>query len=116
LAPQGKHLISTELGRQFIDAIPSAVKDPVLTAKWEQALANIESQHIDKERFLGSLQNWIIRQVEEAKSGQIQITITASVDSKPASMPKSSRRDSRTQTRSRSSSPQEKPRTTRATA
>lgn len=116
LAPQGKHLISTELGRQFIDAIPSAVKDPVLTAKWEQALANIESQHIDKERFLGSLQNWIIRQVEEAKSGQIQITITASVDPKPANAPKSSRNASRTKTRSRGSSPQEKPRTTRTTA
>lgn len=75
LTPQGKHLVSTELGRQFIDAIPAEVKDPVLTAKWEQALANIEMRQIDKDRFLASLQSWVVHMVEAAKSGRVSIRI-----------------------------------------
>jgi DNA topoisomerase-3 len=38
---QSRHLISTPLGRALVDALPAPIKDPAMTALWEQSLDDI---------------------------------------------------------------------------
>lgn len=38
LADQGKHIVSTPLGRDLVDALPPALTDPATTAVWEERL------------------------------------------------------------------------------
>ena len=38
-----KILVSTEKGRQIIDILPGVVKDPIMTAQWEQVLDDIST-------------------------------------------------------------------------
>lgn len=61
-------IVSTEKGRKLIAQIPAIVADPVTTAKWELALAGIESGKLTMEDFM-AYQGDLIRQlVEQAKT------------------------------------------------
>lgn len=60
-------IYATEKGKTLIQKIPVALTDPVTTAKWEIALAGIESRKISLEDFMRIQQNWIDKLVIEAK-------------------------------------------------
>ncbi len=47
-----KHVFSTEKGRALIDLVPIAVKDPVLTAHWEQQLDKIANGQAELNHFV----------------------------------------------------------------
>jgi DNA topoisomerase III len=49
---KGVHLISTSLGRKFIEGIPLDVKDIAVTADWEQVLLDIEHGKAKEKDFL----------------------------------------------------------------
>ncbi len=72
IVAEKKLLKATSLGFNLIDAVPNAIKDPLLTAQWEQQLddiANNKGQDING--FLQqqiSLLNAIVAQVKEPKT------------------------------------------------
>lgn len=66
LAAQGKFLISTASGRALIDALPAAIKSPVLTAIHERVLKEIELGQADCAAFLVQQEQFIRDQVAKA--------------------------------------------------
>ncbi|MCK9709864.1 DNA topoisomerase 3 [Pseudomonas syringae] len=73
LASKGKALVSTELGRSMIDALPEAVKSPVLTAMFERILSGIESGSADMNDFMAKQEAFVRDQVEKANQGSVKI-------------------------------------------
>jgi DNA topoisomerase-3 len=73
---QKKHLISTETGRALIDALPDPVKDPAITALWEQALDEIARGQGDLKAFVSRQAEWVKAVVEQVKSSRNGSAIT----------------------------------------
>ncbi|MDX9987472.1 DNA topoisomerase III [Thiothrix unzii] len=64
-----KQLRATPKGAALIAMLPDAVKDPALTAAWEQALESIASGEMTLMQFMDKQQNWLLKVLERAKSG-----------------------------------------------
>jgi len=60
LTNKGKSLLSTDLGRRLIDTLPESVTSPVLTAKYERELNDIQNNG-------GSLDDFVKQQVAYVK-------------------------------------------------
>ncbi|MGP5477550.1 DNA topoisomerase, partial [Pseudomonas helleri] len=73
LADKGKTLVSTELGRSMIDALPEVVKSPVLTAMFERMLLSIEQGSGEMQLFMQKQETLIRDQVEKANKGTVKI-------------------------------------------
>ena len=52
IAPSGKSLVSTPLGQSLIDMTPGVLKDPVMTAQWEQRLEQIARGELTRDAFM----------------------------------------------------------------
>ncbi len=52
IEPSGKSLVSTPLGQSLIDMTPGVLKDPVLTAQWEQRLEKIACGELSLDAFM----------------------------------------------------------------
>lgn len=61
-----KALVSTELGRSLVDALPDAVKSPVLTAVYERDFKEIQAGKASIEAFLAKQSEFVTTQVREA--------------------------------------------------
>ncbi|MES9902173.1 MAG: DNA topoisomerase 3 [Sedimenticola sp.] len=61
---KGKQLISTELGRGLIDALPESVSSPETTALWEQALESIAGNSLTLDDFTSRQVAWVEKQIE----------------------------------------------------
>ncbi|WP_264767556.1 DNA topoisomerase, partial [Klebsiella pneumoniae] len=66
LEPKGKAIVSTQLGRGLIDALPEVVKSPVLTALYERMLKQIEQNNGSLDEFLAKQEAFIREQVAKA--------------------------------------------------
>ena len=64
-----KQLRATPKGIALIGMLPNAVKDPALTAAWEQALEAVASGEMLLEQFMEKQQNWLLKVLERAKAG-----------------------------------------------
>ncbi|WP_426811688.1 DNA topoisomerase 3 (plasmid) [Pseudomonas sp. WOUb67] len=73
LAEKGKSLVSTELGRSMIDALPEVVKSPVLTAMFERMLLGIEQGSGEMQAFMEKQEALIRDQVAKANQGAVKI-------------------------------------------
>ncbi|EFI8498287.1 DNA topoisomerase III [Escherichia coli] len=73
LAEKGKSLVSTELGRSMIDALPEVVKSPVLTAMFERMLLGIEQGSGEMQAFMEKQEALIRDQVAKANQGSVKI-------------------------------------------
>ena len=69
---KGKQLISTDHGRHFIDSIPSRVKDPAVTAWWEQQLSEIAEEGADAEVFMQKMTGWMSKLVANTNPEQFR--------------------------------------------
>lgn len=68
LQRKNKHVISTQKGRALIDIVPELVKNPILTAQWEQQLEAIAVGNGDLDNFVRSqvtLLNDILAQLQK---------------------------------------------------
>ncbi|MFT0140859.1 DNA topoisomerase III [Alcanivoracaceae bacterium MT1] len=72
------HLVSTEQGRQLIDALPSAITNPDTTAAWEQALEDIATGEAAMDEFMRRQLDWLNTVVTYAK-GQTLSALAATV-------------------------------------
>jgi DNA topoisomerase-3 len=58
-------IISTPTGQAFIQAIPTELGKPDMTALWETAMGEIEAGTATLDRFLGMQANWIRKTIEK---------------------------------------------------
>jgi len=73
LVLKGKAIISTQLGRGLIDALPEVVKSPVLTALYERKLKQIEQNDGSLADFITAQEAFIREQVAKANDGSVSI-------------------------------------------
>jgi DNA topoisomerase-3 len=66
LESRKKALVSTELGRSLVDALPPDVKSPVLTALYERDFKEIQAGRASIEAFLAKQTEFVTTQVREA--------------------------------------------------
>ncbi|WP_018086956.1 DNA topoisomerase III [Desulfurispora thermophila] len=55
---QKKALVPTAKGEKLIELVPEVVKSPEMTAKWEQALADIEAGKLSAEDFMRNIKQF----------------------------------------------------------
>lgn len=55
---QGKEIVPTSKGIQLIDLVPSDLKQPELTAKWEQQLTLISTGRTDPRAFIAKMRDY----------------------------------------------------------
>lgn len=63
-----KHLRATPKGVALIGMLPKAVKDPALTAAWEQALEMVANGEMPLAQFMEKQQNWLLKVLARAKA------------------------------------------------
>ncbi len=68
--PDGKHIVPTAKGMQLIDIVPADLKEPLLTAEWEQKLEDIRNGKIQKKAFVGDIQKYATSLVGSVKNSQ----------------------------------------------
>ena len=73
LEPKGKAIVSTQLGRGLIDALPEVVRSPVLTALYERMLKKIEQGDGSMADFMAKQEQFIREQVAKANDGSVKI-------------------------------------------
>lgn len=64
-----KQLRASPKGVALIRMLPDTVKDPALTAAWEQALESIASGEMTLMQFMDKQQGWLVKVLERAKAG-----------------------------------------------
>ena len=70
----GKHIVSTQKGRQLIDVVPAQISSAVTTGKWEKALAEMASFHeasartAKSQRFMSGIRRFSEFLVDAARS------------------------------------------------
>lgn len=55
---RGKEIVPTSKGMQLVELVPQDLKEPLLTAKWEQQLTGISKGSIKKENFIGDMRQY----------------------------------------------------------
>jgi DNA topoisomerase-3 len=70
----GKQIISSDLGRTLIMALPEKVKSPGLTGLFEQLLDGIAEGRITQDRFLQKQVEYVSKYVEEAKTAVLGLS------------------------------------------
>lgn len=61
---QGKQIISTELGRQLIDALPDFATTPDMTALWHEKQKQIEAGELDMQSLLDDIDRSIAEEIK----------------------------------------------------
>jgi DNA topoisomerase IA len=74
---KGKIILSTEHGRHFIDSVPGRVKDPAVTAWWEQQMSEIAEKGADANTFLEKMTDWMCKLVASANPEQFRAAAQA---------------------------------------
>ena len=70
-------LTATAAAHTLIEAVPSAVPDPGMTAIWEQALDEIEGGRLTLDAFVTKQANWIAKLVEHYGALTLSIPVEA---------------------------------------
>lgn len=65
---KGKEIIPTSKGKQIIELIPSDLKSPILTAKWEKQLSQISKGNLNDKKFIGDMRNYASKLVGDVIS------------------------------------------------
>lgn len=78
LETKGKTLISTALGRMLIMGLPATIRDPAITAIWEQQLDIVASGEYSVEKFMGVIEKTIIGHMNDLKSGKLTLSLPKS--------------------------------------
>lgn len=63
MSRQGKEIIPTSKGIQLIGLVPSELKSPILTAKWEQQLTDISKGRVQNQSFLTGIREYATKLV-----------------------------------------------------
>ena len=72
---EGSHIISTNIGRDFHDALPDFAVKPDMTALWHEKQKQIEFGLIDYQAFISNVDSIIANEVERAKLKGLKIKV-----------------------------------------
>jgi DNA topoisomerase-3 len=72
LETKGKQLFSSQVGKSLIDAMPTKLIDPALTAMWESALDAVATGKAPLEAFMAKQGDWLIKLIEAAKIAKVE--------------------------------------------
>lgn len=64
----GKNIVSTQFGRDFIASVPDSVKSVERTAEWEQFFANIKENGVSSDGFIRDVKDFVSSVIELEKS------------------------------------------------
>jgi len=70
---KNKQIISSATGRALISAVPSAIKDPGMTAIMESSLSKIETSELSLDAFINWQVDWLAKLIETIKASSISI-------------------------------------------
>lgn len=76
---RGKEIYPTSKGKQLISLVPTDLKEPVLTAKWEEILENISRGKADKSEFIKEIKDYastLVRDIKYSNSNYIHDNMT----------------------------------------
>lgn len=65
---QGNSMVPTSKGIQLIDIVPSDLKEPLLTATWEQELERIAKGKLNKSDFIKRIEKYTVDLVNQVKN------------------------------------------------
>ncbi len=65
---RGKDIFTTPKGRQLLELVPSELREPALTAKWEQKLSAIAAGKLGQNVFIGDIKNYTRALVQQIKN------------------------------------------------
>ena len=85
LEPKGKQIISTPVGRALVDALPSKLIDPALTAMWEQILDAVALGKTQLSAFMQKQTEFVVKLVDTSKTIQ-------KIDNLPQGFPEPSKK------------------------
>lgn len=68
LESRGKHIFTTSKGRQLLELVPADLRSPVLTAEWEDQLAEIATGKLEKSAFIQEMKRYTRTVVNEIKN------------------------------------------------
>lgn len=70
LEKRGKDIFITAKGKQLLNLVPSELRSPVLTAKWEQKLSSIAHGALGKATFIQDIKSYASHVVREIKNSE----------------------------------------------
>lgn len=76
---RGKDIYPTSKGKQLISLVPPDLKEPELTAKWEQTLENISRGKADKAEFIKEIKEYassLVRDIKYSDSNYVHDNMT----------------------------------------
>ena len=79
----GKALLPTEKGMTLIQVVPTELKSPETTGKWEKALTSIAQGSMAPDKFMASIIRYVQYIVSEASKGSTQMIFTPERAPKP---------------------------------
>ena len=69
---QGNSMVPTSKGIQLIDLVPPDLKEPLLTAKWEQELEKISKGKTQKQKFIAEIEKYSADLVKTVKNSSAE--------------------------------------------
>ncbi|MDR1067081.1 MAG: DNA topoisomerase III [Clostridiales bacterium] len=69
----GKTLLPTEKGEKLVAIVPDEIKSPVTTGKWEKGLYSIALGTMSSERFMNSINRYVVFLVDNARASLADI-------------------------------------------
>lgn len=69
---QGNSMVPTSKGVQLIDLVPPDLKEPLLTAKWEQELEKISKGKTQKQKFIAEIEKYSSNLVKTVKNSSAE--------------------------------------------
>ncbi|QTP58152.1 DNA topoisomerase III [Billgrantia antri] len=68
---QKRALVSTPTGQQLIDALPTVITNPGMTALWEQALDDVAAGRLSLQEFMGRQAGMVEKLVQHARESTV---------------------------------------------
>lgn len=67
---KGKYLYTTSKGRQLLELVPADLRSPILTAEWEDKLADISAGKLKKASFINEMKQYTQSVVNDIKNSE----------------------------------------------
>ena len=78
MVKKGKHLLATPIAADLMAVLPAQLKDPGMTALWEQSLDEIAEGRMTLDDFMAKQSAWTRQLVEKGRQQTVKITLPPS--------------------------------------
>ncbi len=75
---KGKHLLTTPIAADLMAVLPAQLKDPGMTALWEQSLDDIAEGRMSLDDFMAKQSAWTMQLVAKGQQQTVKITLPPS--------------------------------------